>query len=123
MTKYLRNFTLLLLLACTTAVASAQNYLGIDGEESTSIGIYIKDIRSGKVLVDHNSQMALTPASILKCVTTATALQILGPDYRFTTSVSMRGSATKGVLNGDLIISGAADPTLESSQFTHNLGF
>ncbi len=123
MINSLRNFSLILLLACAALAASARDFLGIDGEESTSIGIYIKDIRSGKVLVDHNSQMALTPASILKCVTTATALQILGPDYRFTTSVSLRGSASKGVLNGDLIINGAADPTLESSQFKHNLGF
>ena len=48
---------------------------------------------------------------------------MLGPDYRFTTSVSLRGSVSKGVLNGDLIINGVADPTLESSQFKHNLGF
>ena len=123
MINSLRNFTLILLLACAAVAASARDFLGIDGEESTSIGIYIKDIRSGKVLVDHNSQMALTPASILKCVTTATALQMLGPDYRFTTSVSLRGSVSKGVLNGDLIINGVADPTLESSQFKHNLGF
>lgn len=101
----------------------ARSILGIDGEEATSVGIYIKDIRSGKVIIDHNSQMALTPASILKCVTTATALRLLGPDYTFTTAVNLRGSVSKGVLEGDLLIDAAADPTLESSQFKDNLGF
>lgn len=123
MTVKLRNLALILLIACSTLAASAQSFLGLDGEESTSIGVYIKDLRSGKVLVDHNSQMALTPASILKCVTTATALSTLGPDYKFTTDVTLRGTAINGVWSGDLVINASGDPTLESSQFKQNLGF
>lgn len=123
MTESLRRLTLILLTVIASAGGHARGILGIDGEDATSVGIYIKDIRSGKVIVDHNSQMALTPASILKCVTTATALRLLGPDYTFTTAVNLRGSVSKGVLEGDLLIDAAADPTLESSQFKDNLGF
>lgn len=123
MTESLRRLTLILLTVIASAGVHARGILGIDGEDATSVGIYIKDIRSGKVIVDHNSQMALTPASILKCVTTATALRLLGPDYTFTTAVNLRGSVSKGVLEGDLLIDAAADPTLESSQFKDNLGF
>jgi len=50
-----------LIISCTLSTWS-ENILGIDGEESTSVGIYIKDLTSGDVLVDHNSQLALTPA-------------------------------------------------------------
>ena len=67
-----------LLISCTLNTW-AENILGIDGEESTSVGIYIKDLTTGDVLVDHNSQLALTPASVMKAVTTASALSINGP--------------------------------------------
>ena len=73
-----------LLISCTLNTW-AENILGIDGEESTSVGIYIKDLTTGDVLVDHNSQLALTPASVMKAVTTASALSINGPDRCFTT--------------------------------------
>ncbi len=49
--------------------AASEAILGIDGEESTSVGIYIKDLRTDSVLLDFNSQLALTPASVMKCVT------------------------------------------------------
>ena len=112
-----------LLISCTLNTW-AENILGIDGEESTSVGIYIKDLTTGDVLVDHNSQLALTPASVMKAVTTASALSINGPDRCFTTRVSLRGSkGAAGVWNGDLIVAGAADPTLESENFKSKLGF
>lgn len=107
---------------------TASPILDIDGEESTSVGIYIKDIRATtpegeRVLVDHNSMMALTPASILKCVTTATALDVLGPDYRFSTPVKLVGTRSGSRWNGDIVIESTGDPTLESENFKQNLGF
>lgn len=114
---------MILLLACVATAARAGNILGIEGEESTSVGIYIKDLRTGKTVIDHNSQMALTPASILKCVTSATALSMLGPDFRFRTDVSLTGTVSNGILTGDVVVTGSGDPTLESSHFKNNLGF
>ena len=55
----------------------------------------------------HNPDLALTPASIQKAITTATALQILGPDYRFRTRLYRSGE--------DLIIRGGGDPLLAST--------
>lgn len=102
----------------------AQGMLGIDGEESTSVGIYIKDIKSGEVILDHNSQLALTPASVMKCITTATALSVNGASKRFVTPVALRGTkGASGVWNGDLVVTGCADPTLESENFKSRLGF
>ena len=43
------------------------------GRDASSVGIYIEEINSGKVLASHNSNLALTPASILKCVTAKTS--------------------------------------------------
>ncbi|MBK1834803.1 D-alanyl-D-alanine carboxypeptidase/D-alanyl-D-alanine-endopeptidase [Roseibacillus ishigakijimensis] len=55
----------------------------------------------------HQPDLALTPASVQKAVTTATALQILGPDYRFRTRLFRQGE--------DLIILGGGDPLLAAS--------
>ncbi len=78
--------------------AASEAILGIDGEESTSVGIYIKDLRTDSVLLDFNSQLALTPASVMKCVTSASVLSLQGGERRFSTRVSLRGAAgSRGV--------------------------
>lgn len=112
-----------MLTAATTFCHAADAIFGIDGEESTSIGIYIKDINTGKVLVDSHSQMALTPASVMKAVTTASVLSVNGDSKRFATPVVLRGAkGTAGTWQGDLVIKGVADPTLESDNFKARLG-
>ena len=55
----------------------------------------------------HNPDLALTPASVQKAITTATALQVLGPDYQFQTRLYQSGD--------DIIIKGGGDPLLASS--------
>ncbi|MGJ8726650.1 MAG: D-alanyl-D-alanine carboxypeptidase/D-alanyl-D-alanine endopeptidase [Roseibacillus sp.] len=55
----------------------------------------------------HNPDLALTPASVQKAITTATALQILGPDYKFQTRLYRDGD--------NLIIKGGGDPLLAST--------
>ena len=122
--------TLIWLVAfCTMPFfASGESVLGIEGEEASSIGIYIKDIRPGvaesrRIGLDHNSRQALTPASVLKSVTTATALETLGPDFRFSTAVELRGTRAGSTWQGNLVIKSSGDPTLESENFKENNGF
>ncbi len=70
----------------------------------------------------HNERTALPPASVMKLVTTAAALQILGPDYRFRTRLYMRGKISpSGELEGDLIIRGGGDPTLGSDKWRESV--
>ena len=72
------------------------------------------DIRTleGQSLVSHNHQVAFQPASVLKLVTTAAALDILGPNYRWMTRVHTSGAIVGDVLEGHLIIEGGGDPRL-----------
>ena len=72
------------------------------------------DIRSldGRPLAFHNHQVAFKPASVLKLVTTAAALDILGPNHRWTTRVHISGAIVGDVLQGNLIIEGGGDPRL-----------
>lgn len=66
----------------------------------------------GMVVVDLNAETALIPASTLKTVTTATALQRLGPEFRFSTRLQGTAPIVEGVLDGDVLIIGGADPLL-----------
>jgi D-alanyl-D-alanine carboxypeptidase/D-alanyl-D-alanine-endopeptidase (penicillin-binding protein 4) len=59
-----------------------------------------------------NSDDPLKPASLLKLVTSAAALETLGPDRVFTTTVQTYDAVEKGTLQGDLIVVGGGDPSL-----------
>ena len=80
-----------------------------------SVGYCLLDATTGRMIHSYDEGRALLPASILKVVTTATALDLLGPDYRFATKVGYTGSVNKdGILQGNLIIRGGGDPMLGS---------
>lgn len=124
MMKFLSNILLFISVFGCYSSLSAQDLLGVEGEEASSIGVFIKDLTTGEVLYDFNSEIALTPASVMKAVTTATALSLLGEDFRFTTQVELHGTpASNGTWSGDLVIISAGDPTVESENFKSNLGF
>lgn len=85
---------------------------------NASVGIHVQKLETGETLFDLNSEKLLIPASTLKLITSATALELLGADYRFETKIGYSGKIEKNhVLNGDLIIVGGADPTLGSGYF------
>jgi len=90
---------------------------------NASIGVAISDIQTGKVLFKSEPQLSLVPASILKTVTTATALEVFGPNFRFKTSLSYSGNIRNDTLFGDLQIIGGGDPTLGSKYFPESESF
>lgn len=84
-----------------------------------TIAVKAVDVKSGEVLIVHNPSLTMIPASIQKLLVTATALEILSPEYTFTTTLDYSGKIDEnGTLNGDLSITGGGDPTLGSSNFT-----
>jgi len=85
---------------------------------TASYSYYAIDAATGEVVVE-SPQISLMPASVMKIVTTAAALEILGPDFRFTTDLGYAGTFTKDskVLKGDLIIRGGCDPAFYSQYF------
>ena len=121
--KALNSVAAILLVAGISLSSSAETILGFDGEETATVGIYIKDLQEDKVIAEHNALTCITPASTMKALTAATALSVLGPDYRFSTHVNLRGSRQGASWQGDLVVNSVADPTLESEYFDKNLGF
>lgn len=88
---------------------------------SASWGFYALDTRNGQLIASHNENMALIPASAQKVVTTATALALLGNDYRFKTLLQYTGTIKGDTLHGNLYIKGFGDPTLGSTLLDDSL--
>src|SRR5882724_6011535 len=78
-------------------------------------GVDVVDLETGKALYSQNSDQLFLPASNNKLFTTAAALAIAGPDYRFRTTVEADGKIDdNGRLLGDLVIVGRGDPNISS---------
>ncbi|MDD5393392.1 MAG: D-alanyl-D-alanine carboxypeptidase/D-alanyl-D-alanine-endopeptidase [Thiothrix sp.] len=82
---------------------------------------YIRDLNADVPMVVHNDREPRTPASVMKLMTTWTALKVLGPAYTWKTEVWTRGELKDGVLNGDLILKGYGDPFLTDESFREML--
>ncbi|HEX7584474.1 MAG TPA: D-alanyl-D-alanine carboxypeptidase, partial [Prolixibacteraceae bacterium] len=93
------------------------------GLANASVCMAVSDNQTGEMLIKSEPQLSLVPASILKVVTTATALEVFGPDFRFTTTLSYSGIIRNDTLFGDLQIIGGGDPTLGSMYFPENNHF
>ena len=66
---------------------------------------------SGEVLMAHNTERAINPASVLKLAPTLMAIERFGPDYRFRTVFLADGPVEDGVLEGTLAVRSDGDPT------------
>jgi D-alanyl-D-alanine carboxypeptidase/D-alanyl-D-alanine-endopeptidase (penicillin-binding protein 4) len=80
------------------------------------LGVCVADAATGQLLASHNAQMTLMPASNMKIVTTAAALQLLGKNYRFKTELQYDGTLKDSILTGNIYIKGYGDPTLGSPE-------
>ncbi len=87
--------------------------------KNAAISFLAIEIKTGKTIAALNPDMGMIPASTQKLFTTATVLELVGPDYRFKTKIQYSGTIdtlTKE-LNGNIIIKGGGDPTLGSKYF------
>ena len=81
-------------------------------------GILVVDGETGAVLYEKNADRYFVPASNMKLFATALALERLGKNYRFHTTLETRGKLTKqGRLRGDLALVGRGDPNLSGRKF------
>lgn len=75
-------------------------------------GVMVRSLETGETLYARNEGRMFVPASNMKIVTAAAALEVLGPAYRYQTRIAAAGSVRDGVLRGDLLVIGAGDPTI-----------
>src|SRR5437899_12212351 len=85
-------------------------------------GIEVVSLPSGRILYAQNADKLFTPASNTKLFTTAAALALVGPDYKFHTTVETAGTLDKyGRLSGDLVLMGRGDPNLSGRALPYDL--
>lgn len=83
----------------------------------TSVGAYVQEVGSSKVMVAVNPTLPLNPASTMKLVTTEAALELLGPSFSWKTQAFADGRQVGSVLTGDLVLKGSGDPKLVVENF------
>ncbi len=82
------------------------------GDEAR-LGVFVADATTGERLAAINETEGMTPASLVKLFTAAAALDTLGLDHRFRTSVAIDGDIdSTGHLYGRILIRGGGDPAL-----------
>lgn len=116
----LRNFRIpiiFLLLFFTSVPSFADNtsdFLNGRGICPSRSSMLVVDLVNGEPLLSINADTPLIPASIMKSVTTASLLTALPPDYRYSTRVYTTGDIQDNTLQGNLLIEGSGDPSLNS---------
>jgi len=117
MKLYFTLFVSLLSLHLSFSQDALNTFVNHNSLRTANISLLIKDMKTGTVVAEHRSERAAVPASTMKVITTATALELLGPAFRFETVLSYDGRIeADGTLNGNLYIVGSGDPTLGSSK-------
>ena len=75
-------------------------------------GVLIVNPRTGDTLYSKNAGKLFMPASNMKIITSAAALTLLGPDYRYRTTFLTDGQVRDSLLDGNLLVIGRGDPTV-----------
>jgi serine-type D-Ala-D-Ala carboxypeptidase/endopeptidase (penicillin-binding protein 4) len=123
--------SLLLLLFVCTPVFAAQKHPPLSARIAKLLsdpdiargywGIEVVSLDSGKTLFAQDQGKLFTPASNTKLFTTAAAFALIGPDYKFHTTVETSGTVDKyGRLTGDVVLVGRGDPNLSGRTLPYN---
>ncbi len=96
----------------STAAEALIEAAKLDGK----VGYVVADARTGQVLEAHNPLLPLPPASTAKAITALYAMERLGPGFRFATDVIATGPVSGGVVQGDIVLAGSGDPTLDTNR-------
>lgn len=80
-----------------------------------TVGVVVADSASGSELYTRSATTAISPASNMKLLTSAAALDILGPDHRFDTAVYAPAKPSGDGTVARLYLRGNGDPTLREA--------
>jgi len=80
-------------------------------------GVFVASMKDGRVIHSRNGDRTFTPASNMKIFTTAVALDLLGQNHRWRTSVyATKEMSADGRVDGDLVLYGRGAPDFDSKR-------
>ena len=82
--------------------------------ETSTVGLMVYDLTADSVLYSHNARQLMRPASTLKMMVAVAALDRLGCDYRYRTTMSTTAGQSENVLRGDIYFHGGFDPMIDN---------
>ncbi len=111
-----RALALVLLLAAGNAAAALPREVSLAfvaaGVPLTAVAVVVQDVTKSRPLFANLPDRPLNPASVMKVVTTYAALELLGPQFHWTTAAYLDGPLEAGVLHGNLVLKGGGDPKI-----------
>jgi len=126
--QFTRRAALLALAACVAGVSAVRAQSSVDpvqqlqsdltaatqmaGVQHGTWGIAVQSLDRNERLFDLNAHTLIVPASVAKLVSVATAVDAVGWQYQFTTTLRASGPIDNGVLHGDLVVIGGGDPSI-----------
>ncbi len=118
----MRSLVIILAVLTFTAGAQPENVLKAWQADAdlrfAGCAFSIRNTDDGTVLSAYQSTQVLIPASTQKIFCTAAVLAKFGADYRYQTKLEYSGSIdAQGTLNGNVVIVGSGDPSLQSAAF------
>lgn len=114
---YILLLSILLAIPGTAAASKAvDDFIKSGSVNPATTGVLVVDLSNGKVIESYNADKALIPASITKAVTIASLISKTGIDHRYHTRVYIQGNVSDGILEGNLLIKGSGDPTINTSR-------
>jgi len=81
---------------------------------SNSVAVLVMDLKTGKVIGEWNADKPMTPASVMKCVTTASLLNKVGETWKYETPVYITGRIRDHILDGNIVVEASGDPSLKT---------
>lgn len=98
-------------------LAAALDALLVTPESSAALwGVFVQSLDSGDEIYDHQGGQLMLPASAMKLLTLAVAAERLGWDYQYETELLASAPVVDGVLQGDLIVRGHGDPSINAEE-------
>ncbi len=104
------------------AVIASNDKASLEGQLNTLLqdpqlkgaitGVSIRDAKSGNLIFSNFGDTRLRPASNMKLLTAATALEVLGSNHTFSTEIRTDGQLIDNTLHGNLYLVGQGDTTL-----------
>lgn len=87
------------------------------GVPMPGVAIVVQEAGALKPLFTHQPDVAMSPGSVMKLVTTFAALEVLGRDHRWRTDAYLDGTLADGTLDGNLVLVGGGDPKITLEQW------